>query len=92
MKHERTYYTCEGCGNNLPEEGHTEVRAEFTGYRDSTINDIRVWELCAQCWLDVFSILDREDHKRRQARITTSLFVGDDEDDPDDDWRPWDHG
>lgn len=95
MKHERIYFTCEGCGDDLPEEGHTEVKANFTGFREPTINDAKIWELCSKCWLDVFAVLDRQDSKRRQEQVAASrsrvnMFVGDDERDWHDELRPWD--
>lgn len=96
MRHERVYFTCEGCGADLPEEGHTEVTAVYTGYHDPTPNDDKTWELCAKCWLDVFAMLDKQDSKRREAQAADVhhgfvLFAGDEDDDPDD-YRPWDHG
>lgn len=91
MKHERIYFTCEGCGNDLPEEGHTEVRAVYTGHIEPTVNDGKVWELCAQCWLKVFSVLDTEDLKRRQNSEAAQRLRGSARLDEElDEYRPWD--
>lgn len=93
MKHERVYYTCDGCGNELSEEGHTVVTADYTGYREPTENDGKSWDLCAGCWLTVFAVLDHQARRlrgeetakslREDLRTSTNWFEN-------DDLRPWD--
>lgn len=84
MKHEEVYYTCNGCGDRLPND---RTIVTVTNTDDAAIEPVHEYDLCATCWLKVYAIVDAVAITRRKredsvVRTRTRFGLG-------DDYDPW---